>query len=198
VDPTLHENVLAAQAGDRDAFAYLVTALGAAAHQVARGVTRDRHLAEDAVQEAFVVALKRLTQLERPEAFPGWLLTIVYTTAVKQGRRKRPDLLGDAPLPPADGEDPPGERADRAEAEALVRSAVRRMPDRERQVLERFYLEGRSVAETAAELALPTGTIKRRLHEARDRLRPRLLGLAPARGAGRSQPTSRRGLRRPL
>lgn len=184
-----------ARAGDAEAFAWLVAGVRDRALALARALGAGAQ-AEDVVQEACLLAHRHLGRLERPDAFAGWLLAIVRTCAQKQGRRRRPDLLDDLRDPPAavDPQPDPGERVARGELAALVRDAVRGLPAREAAAVERHYLEGRSVAETAARLGIPAGTVKRQLFEARARLRARLAGLAA------EPPPVRRGrpLRRPL
>lgn len=192
----LARQVALARGGDPAAFAWLVGSVRARALALARALVRDRQRAEDAVQEACLLAWRELPRLERPAAFAGWLLAIVRTSALKQARRRRPDLLEDLDRPagPAAGRGPE-EVAASAELRALVREAVRGLPARELAAVERFYLEGRSVEETAARLGIPAGTVKRQLFEARARLRARLAGLAPE--APGERPRAR-PLRRPL
>ena len=59
----------------------------------ARGVLRDRGLAQDAVQEAYLIAFRRLGDLDEPAAFLSWLRRIVITTAINARRARRVTLL---------------------------------------------------------------------------------------------------------
>src|SRR5262245_11662283 len=79
---SLPELVTQARAGHRDAFGRLVSATQAMAYAVARGVVRDVALAQDAVQESYLAAFRRLGDLEEPAAFPGWLRRIVITVSL--------------------------------------------------------------------------------------------------------------------
>jgi RNA polymerase sigma-70 factor, ECF subfamily len=201
MDPQLVTHLRSAQAGDADAFAYVATAFRADTLRWSQGLLRDRAAAEDVVQEALVIALQGLGALRDLEAFPGWLAQVVRTAAARHTRRRRPDLLDSPALEHALGQDPdpdadPAARAAAAETRALVRAAVRDLPPSSQDVIDRYYLEGSSVAETAAALGLPPGTVKRRLHEARGDLRGRLSGLAPPRRPARTP--SRTRLRYPL
>ncbi len=85
--------VVRAQAGDLEAFGRLVRATQAMAYAVARGVLRDSSLAEDAAQEAYLRAFRRLRDLEEPAAFVGWLRRIVITVALNMRRARRLTLL---------------------------------------------------------------------------------------------------------
>jgi RNA polymerase sigma-70 factor, ECF subfamily len=197
VDPELIEQVRRAQEGDLDAFCYVVTAHRSAAIGMARSILRDTHAAEDAAQDAFMVALDRLGDLREPAAFAGWLRALVRTAAIRSKRRRREVLVGEAPLEgPALQEEP--ERAlGRLEERALVRAAIRELSPKAQAVIERFYLRGLSIQETAHELGVPAGTVKRRLFEAREHLRPRLAGLT-GRPALRTSGSAPRSLRLPL
>lgn len=185
-----------AQSGDPEAMAWLAAACHEEAVRMARSVVADRHRAEDAAQEGLLRAFARLGELREPAAFRGWLATIVRNQARRQGRRAL-DLL-ETPEASADAAPGPLAQAELAERRARVRAAVAGLTPATRSVSERYYLRGESLAETAAALGLPEGTVKRRLFEARERLRSRLaLHEAPARRAP-TPPARRRRLRRPL
>jgi RNA polymerase sigma factor (sigma-70 family) len=192
VDAELLNHLRRAQEGDLDAFCYVATAHRAQASSTARSILRDTHQAEDAVQEALLIALTKLPTLNDPLAFSGWLRALVRTACFRSRRRRRPDLAEDLDRP---GADLTHDAVHEGEQRALVRAAVRELPSKAQAVIERFYLRGLSVKETAAELGLPAGTVKRRLHEGRERLRPQLLGFAPT---PTNRPPRPRSLRLPL
>ena len=68
-----------------------------------------------------------------------------------------------------------------AELRQAVRGAVKELSDAQQRVIERFYLQGQKISEIAREMSLPEGTVKRRLHDAREKLRARLAGFGPGR-----------------
>jgi RNA polymerase sigma factor (sigma-70 family) len=187
-----------ARAGDADALARVAEAFHGPAVRMARSILRDHHAAEDAAQEALVSALARLGQLEEPAAFSGWLKTIVRTHALRLLRRRRPDLVELAGLDhvTASPAATPPERLEASEAHTRVREAVSALSPARRDAVERFYLRGFSVKETAEALGVPEGTVKRRLYEAREALRPRLAGLVGR--AARAEKPARHRLRFPL
>ena len=131
-------------------------------------------MVEDVVQEAFISALGRLDDLRNPEAFPGWFRQIVRTQAARI-RRKRHEV-------PLEGgtyvaaSDSPDKSAERAELRELVREALLNLPDVGRETTELFYFHEHSCSEISDMLSVPVGTVKRRLHDARKRLRGMLLG----------------------
>ena len=161
--------------GQADAVAALVARFQPWALDLAHAFVDDHGLAEDAVQEAFVVALARLNDLRDPSAFPGWFRQIVRTQASRITRKRREVLLPVGPEPAGSAPSPSAELA-RDEIRALVRDALAALPPAGREAAELFYLDERNCGEVADLLQVPTGTVKRRLHDARKRLRGMLLG----------------------
>ncbi len=172
----LTELLVRCRRGEPDAAAILIGRFQAMAGDLANALLGDAHLAEDAVQASFVRALTSLADLRQDAAFPGWLRQIVRTECNRINRRKHEASLGDAD-PPTLGGSPP-EMATLAERGRLVREALAALPRVGREAAELFYLEERGCAEVAEVLGIPEGTVKRRLHDARTRLRDMLLGLA--------------------
>lgn len=165
-----------------EAFGGLVRLFQNMAVARAYSVLGDFHLAEDAAQEAFVTAWRKLPQLRDPEAFPGWLGRIVQTECnrLTRGKRVRASTLD------ADAPEPVSSEATLqsvVEAEELKRSvaeAVRRLPPAERVVTTLFYFDSRSHREIAEFLRVPQTTVAKRLHAARRRLKG--LGMGKLRG----------------
>lgn len=154
-------------------------------HPVAFGlackVVRDRGLAEDIVQDAF------LTLWRQPERFDpargtarGWLLAIVHHRGVDRLRRARmsghvAELTHDI----ADARDAdPCERAVERIQAAQLHTALEQLPAEQRRTIELAYLHGRTHREIAALMNCPLGTVKGRIRIGLDKLR----ALAPAAG----------------
>jgi RNA polymerase sigma factor (sigma-70 family) len=147
----------------------------------------DFHLAEDAAQEAFVTAWRKLPQLREPEAFPGWLKRIVVSSCHRLTRGKR---LASVSLD-AGGREVAAGGADlqaAVEAEELKRTvadAVRLLPRGERAVVLLFYAGGRTHRQIGEFLNLPATTVAKRLHTARRRLKGSAMGKLKGEFAGR-------------
>jgi len=92
MDPLTHL-VVRATAGDLDAYGRLVEATQAMAYAVARGVLRDHGLAEDAAQDAYLRAFRRLGDLKDPAPSPGWLRRMVISVALNIRRARRRTFL---------------------------------------------------------------------------------------------------------
>lgn len=90
---TLGDLIERARSGDLRAYGEIVEVTQATAYAIAAGVLREHAAAQDAVQEAYVRAFRRLDELHEPEAFAGWLRRIVVTVAMNTRRRRRVTLL---------------------------------------------------------------------------------------------------------
>jgi len=173
---TLDQLLARCQRGDNDAVATLVKRFSNHVLDLATALLQDEHLAEDAMQAAFVTALTRLDQLRTPAAFPGWLRQIVRTEAnrILRMRRESVDETADTHV---SAEPSPPEHAELAERARQVRDAIAALPPAARDAAQLFYLYEMKCDQVADQLGIPQGTVKRRLHDARKRLQSMLLGL---------------------
>lgn len=177
---TTAELVVDAQAGDRDAMGELFAQYEQVVYNVALRRLGDIGEAQELAQEVFVQAMLKLDQLRVPEAFPGWIVSITHRMAINRVVRRRP-------VPPADADTIEsafvesrtplavvldGERA------RQVRAGLARLGKLDRDTLVAFYVDGRSLIEMSGDFRSPIGTIKRRLHVARKRLKEQLEELA--------------------
>ena len=129
---------------------------------------RDVEDAKDAAQEAFTIAWVRLRQVRDAAAFPAWLRTIVATQCARRRRRRTrgSELLE---LPRSIDAD-----SRRLNYQSLVASALAMLPEGERDVMVLFYFLGYAQPAIARLLRLKPGTVGKRLHSARLRIRRRL------------------------
>ena len=157
-----------AKKGDAGAIAELYRRYWRAARAAAFGVTGDFALAEDAASEAFYAALEHLKELRDTRRFAPWLRTIVIRTA---GCLKRSKAKGIEQPHPDNQLTSPGDPLEQRELVSLIHEAVSYLSETLREAISLFYLEGYSLKEAAHFLDIPAGTLKRRLHEGRRRLR---------------------------
>ena len=168
--------VLMAARSEEQALAELYDRYGRAAYGLALRVVRDPALAEDAVQEAFLTLWRTAARFvpEKSKA-STWILTLVHrraVDAVRHEQRRRADSLEHAPEPASDGVD---EDAWLRLQRERVQTALRSLPDAQREALELAYYGGFSQSELAERLGEPLGTIKSRMFAGLARLRE-LLG----------------------
>ncbi len=160
-----------AQAGDSQAFGVLVGRYMRAAYAVSLSVTGRHDDAEDAAQEAFMVALARLDDCRTPDRFAGWLLTIVRNRARNLVRR---EVLRDTDVLPETAASrgmTPEKAAEHAELQDRLEVALRRLPEVQREIVLLHDLEGWRHREIAEHLGIPSGTVRSHLHFARRSLR---------------------------
>ncbi len=168
--------VTQAQAGDRLAYGELVTRFQNAVYAIALGRVHDATEAQELTQEVFVHAMRKLPQLRDPRCFAGWLRQITVRMAINRLTRRglvhgaEPEML-EAVAARTSG---PPEELERAEARRQIHEGLDRLKALDRQTLEAFYLRGRTLKQMSREFETPVGTIKRRLHVARHRLKEAL------------------------
>jgi RNA polymerase sigma factor (sigma-70 family) len=138
-------------------------------------VLRDQAEAEDVTQEALLQAFLGLPRLREPTRFGSWLCGIVLNLAkmrLRERRRTRPfaSLDGGRVVPSSLAAARPEDVLEARELHEVVRTAVDRLPVRQREVVLRYYVEGLTCQEIAALLGEPAGTVRVRLHRARARL----------------------------
>ena len=142
---------------------------------------RNEAEAEDVVQDAFILALTRLETFHGNSAFFTWLYRIAYNVAVSRIRRRKPtvsltananddsrsfDFEGNAP--------PPDDRMSRSEDVEQLQNAMGRLSEEHRTVLvlrEMQQLDYDAISEV---LELPIGTVRSRIHRAREQLKQQL------------------------
>jgi len=167
-----------ARVGDQAAFSALITRHRPLAIRLCRRLLRDEGRAEDASQEAVLLAWLTLGQLRKAESFGPWLVGIALHICHGWLRYRAREawsleaLLGGRVLrEPVDWTTNPQLGIELAELGSRVREAVDGLPPGQRRAVALFYLTGLSQAEFAAVLGIQVGAVKSRLHKARGHLR---------------------------
>ena len=128
---------------------------------------RDVEDAKDVAQDAFATAWRRLHQLRDASAFEPWLKAIIMSECGRQRRARRRQSLAQAlPQPDSIEADTRG-----TEYQSLVAAALETLPEGERHVTVLFYFFGYTQPQIARLLTLKPGTVGKRLHSARLRIR---------------------------
>jgi RNA polymerase sigma-70 factor, ECF subfamily len=158
-----------AQRGDREAFAILARTRGDVLFGIARRILRDVGLAEDAVQQALVIAWRELPRLRDPERFDAWLKRLLVHACYAEARRKRAWITSIRTLP-VDGPAGPDELASLADRDEVERG-FRRLPPEQRAILVLHHYLGLGLNEIGEVLDVPAGTARSRLHYAHRAMR---------------------------
>jgi RNA polymerase sigma-70 factor, ECF subfamily len=158
-----------AQSGDHTAAAELFSIYWRLARAAAFGVTGEWAAAEDAAAEGFRQAWAGIPSLQDADKFASWLRTIV----IRQARCQAWEAGKVLELPPdaADPGESPEDQLQREQLAAVIRLALRHLPESLRETMALRYFEGYEPEEAARLLQIPRGTLRRRLHEGRTRLR---------------------------
>lgn len=158
------------QAGDKEAFRYLVERYQAEAMGHALAILAEREDALDVVQEAFLDAYQALGRFDTSRQFYPWFYTILRNRCFKLlvGRRKNVGVSLDEAiiLEPVSEVSP--------EIRLALEHALLELSPAERELVTLKHLDGLSYDELAERLEIPKGTVMSRLFNARKRLREKL------------------------
>jgi RNA polymerase sigma-70 factor, ECF subfamily len=164
--------VEAAQRGDQAAFVDLVKLRGGRYFAIAHRILRDVDRAEDALQDALVIAWRDLPSLRDPDRFDAWVHRLLTNVCIAQAGRER-KRISNLYVLPVDDPAAPDELLGVADRDQLDRGFRRLKPD-ERAILVLRHYVGYEPTEIAELLGLPAGTVRSRLHHAHRAMRAAL------------------------
>jgi len=169
--PSDEDLALLSAQGDQEAFTQLIRRHGRALLSLLRRLASNDTDAEDLFQEAVIRAWTDIGTLRRPDRAKAWLLQVARNRVrdFAKSAQRRVTPVDDAALEAHAGRHGRAAGPDPRVAEALA--ALDSLPAHSQEAARRFYLGGLSVAEIARALHCPEGTVKRRLHTARERMR---------------------------
>ncbi|MBW1677964.1 MAG: RNA polymerase sigma factor [Deltaproteobacteria bacterium] len=175
-----HKSINYLKQGDISGLETLVNIYQLRATRAAYLIVRDNHMAEDIVEDAFLRAYERINQFDSNQPFGPWFLRIVVNIAKRVSTQHKRNISlnnvntnGEIALEDilADLAPSPEEMAEQADLNNTVWTALGKLtPTQRATIVKRYYL-GLSLNEIATDLDCPVGTIKWRLHCARERLR---------------------------
>jgi RNA polymerase sigma-70 factor (ECF subfamily) len=158
-----------ARDGDDVAFTELVDLDGDLCFAIAYRILRDTERAQDAVQQAFLLAWRELPRLRDPERFGPWLHRLLVNACYEELRRHRRWSTRITVLP-VDGPGGPDSTVSVDDRDTLDR-AFRRLSPEHRAVFVLHHHAGHPLADIADIVGVPLGTVKSRLHFATSSLR---------------------------
>lgn len=179
-----HELVERSRRGDVDAFNRIVLAYQDQVYNLCLRMLGSPQAAEDATQEAFISAYRRVERMRGPH-LRAWLLRIAANACIDElrRRRRRPQRSLDAPAPgldeqrPLEVADPPAgpeHLALQHELGQALQTELLRLPRDQRLAVVLCDIEGLSYEEIAATMGSSVGTVKSRISRGRARLRQAL------------------------
>ena len=134
---------------------------------------RDRSLAEDMVQDAFLRIHSKLDRYDERAKFSSWMFTVATRVFISEVRRVRPRWLfaDEDAVARAGGPEEDPDSGLRAE---IVRRAVLALPEKYRDAVTLYYFHEQDMEEAATSLGIAPGTLKSRLHRGRGLLEKKL------------------------
>ena len=168
--------IYCAQTGDEQAFADLMKEYYPFVYAIVTRIVKNSHDAEEVVQDAFLNAYRGLTQLEDTTKFKSWLGKIAQNCARNWLRKQRDDTISidEVSEQMLQTEDLPDERLIRLEQRELIRRTMETLPQKDREIVHAFYLEGASYDELTSTHELSYNAIAFRLSRAKRQLSKRL------------------------
>ncbi|UCC30795.1 MAG: RNA polymerase sigma factor [Phycisphaerales bacterium] len=165
--------VMRCQEGHRESFDLLIRRWQRRLWRYARRLTGSNDAAWDVMQETWIAVLRQIRRLSDPAWFAAWACRIVRNKCADHCRRvgRRRNLAGALAERQRTDNDPPRE----GPGDAVV-DALRRLPPDRQELLTLRYGQDLNIIEIAVVLGIPAGTVKSRLHHAREQLRKILEG----------------------
>jgi RNA polymerase sigma-70 factor, ECF subfamily len=167
--------VAAALAGGPKAFNPIVERYRGEVYSIALARMRNFDDAEDIAQQVFIEAFEGLHTLRDPKRLAGWLRSAAIHRSVDALRQRRENLDLDEAAPQLASDLTPEVELERRQMREQVLDAIGRLGKAQRETTTLFYLGGYSLQEIAVIQEIPIGTVKRRLHDARKRLKSEML-----------------------
>lgn len=170
----LTRNVKKAQEGDKKALDYIVSKTSGYVYYYALFLLGDDIKAQDAVQEIYLIVIRKLLILKDPKSFLSWLkiITAHYCSNLMR-KEDEIDILTDF-IEDTDIQINPEKYVEKKEMVELIRSVVNKLPTAQKECVLMYYYEELSVKEIAEILSIKEGTVKSRLYTARQTMKAEL------------------------
>jgi len=152
--------VMAALAGDDEAFETVIRTYSRRVYVVAYAIVQDVPEAEDIVQDTFFKAHRQRRGLRDPEKFPAWLLTVTRNAARDRLRRRKPQAGSETFDALVDPAATPGSALEQEEWQIHLRRALATLPEEHRTALTLRYLEGHDYRAIEAAMGLSNGALR--------------------------------------
>lgn len=165
--------VLKCQDGDVEAFKTLVSRWHSRLRRHAWYLTQDWEAAEDIVQDAWVDIIRTIRRLKDPSLFRGWAYRIVgnkSTDWLRSKTRQRTLWSEMARQKQNDGKFI-SQKENKDQAQSKIQLGIKALSTISQQILSMKYMDHMSIQEISQALGIPVGTVKSRLHHAREQLK---------------------------
>lgn len=160
---------------DKRAERMLVELLYHPVFQIAYSITKDVATAEDIVQETFIKVFAKIDTLQQPEKIEAWVMTIARRTTYDTLRKQKKwneTVVKTVDIDEAVFVDTPYEEQ---EIQVIVEATINALPPMQREILRLKLVEGYTDEAIARELSIKVGTVKSRIHRAKEKVKDRLV-----------------------
>ena len=170
----LTRNVKKAQEGDKKALNYIISETSGYVYYYALSILGDESEAQDAVQEIYLIVIRKLLTLKEQKAFLSWLkiITAHYCSNLLK-KEDEIDILTDF-IEDTDIQINPEKYVEKEEMSKIIRSVVNKLPTAQKECVLMYYYEELSVKEISEILSIKEGTVKSRLYSARQAMKAEL------------------------
>ncbi|MDQ0361500.1 RNA polymerase sigma factor [Breznakia pachnodae] len=174
------EYVKKARVGDNEAIKELYNLTIHTSYFMARKFIKDEQDANDVVQDAYITAFKKISQLEDDSKFPNWLNRIVANKAKDYLKKKKPTVFSNITSEEQNVEEfledetiefKPKDQYEYEELKIAMSDIIDNLSEENRMCILMYYFQGLSVGEIADTLELSSGTIKSRLNYGRKHIK---------------------------
>lgn len=177
-EQTTENLVLLTLAGNQNAYEALVVRYEGRVLASARSIVRSDYMAQDAAQDAFVTAWMKLDTLNSPEKFGIWVSKIAKNSALRMQEKFRDYIDIDS----FTGYEsyfavPFEDNLTTGEDYSDLYKSIDALTEKVKKVICLYYFEGLSIAQIAARMNVNVGTVKRQLHDGRQKIRKDLCSM---------------------
>lgn len=178
-----------AKAKSEEGYKYLYENTYKEKYFVALKYMRNSEDAKDVLQEAYLIGFSKLDMLEKPESFPSWIGQIVANTAKNVLQKRNQEVVANGVVNKLEGDDKEYQVEDETiqnqpekafiqqETKEIVQELIDSLPDKQKQCINMFYMEGMSIQEIAKILECSENTVKSRLTYGRKKFKSKMFAL---------------------
>lgn len=162
--------ILRIRTGDNTAFQLLAERWYVKLVKHAYYLVKDKDVAQDIAQDTWAVVVRKLHTLKEPRRFKFWIFNIARNKSADWIKSEQKNRALKAEIKQESSEFEP-EIETKNDNIARLRTALRKLPETKREILDLFYLESCNIQEISQILQIPVGTVKSRLFSAREHLK---------------------------
>lgn len=168
------EIIMNAQQGDTKAFEQIFSLYSKRAIQTAFLITRNQHTSEDIVQETFVKCYQKLNTLKNPDMFKSWFFKMLIRNCWRYTKKGKEQILVEN-IPEKSVSESIDDIVEKEENTQEMYHLISKLSQQHRTAIVLYYYNDMSIKEIAKIMGCFEGTVKSRLHNARNKLKKEII-----------------------